>query len=75
MKSQEDSYLMKNYSAQKVKQKLTLINERDGKDTSIARITRLFYVAYTQAQKSLADNAIGKNFETILYKMAHYNLA
>jgi len=31
-----------------------LKNEREGKDTSIARTTRLFYVACTRAQKSLA---------------------
>jgi DNA helicase-2/ATP-dependent DNA helicase PcrA len=29
-------------------------NERQGKDTSISRTTRLFYVACTRAEKSLA---------------------
>jgi DNA helicase-2/ATP-dependent DNA helicase PcrA len=38
----------------KNKTKTDIDNERDGKDTSIARTTRLFYVACTRAQKSLA---------------------
>lgn len=38
----------------KNKTKTDLDNEREGKDTSISRTTRLFYVACTRAQKSLA---------------------
>lgn len=40
-------------------------NEREGKDTSIARTTRLFYVACTRAQKSLAVIAYTSNTESV----------
>jgi DNA helicase-2/ATP-dependent DNA helicase PcrA len=40
-------------------------NEREGKDTGIMRTTRLFYVACTRAQKSLAVVAYTKNPEAI----------
>ncbi len=38
-----------------------LRNEREGRDTSISRTTRLFYVACTRAQKSLALIAYTNN--------------
>lgn len=40
-------------------------NERDGKDTSIARTARLFYVACTRAQKSLAVIAYTENIDSV----------
>lgn len=47
----------------KVKEKTEtdLKNEHDGKDTSITRTSRLFYVACTRAQKSLAVVVYSKN--------------
>ncbi len=36
-------------------------NEREGKDTGITRTTRLFYVACTRAEKSLAIIAYTEN--------------
>lgn len=38
----------------KPKTEIDIKNEREGKDTSMARTSRLFYVACTRAQKSLA---------------------
>lgn len=49
----------------KVKTETDLKNERDGKDTSISRTTRLFYVACTRAQKSLAVIAYTSDAETV----------
>lgn len=43
-----------------------LKNEQDGKDTGIARTTRLFYVACTRAEKSLAVIAYTKNKEAVM---------
>lgn len=40
-------------------------NEQEGKDTSIARTTRLFYVACTRAQKSLAVVAYTENTDAV----------
>lgn len=40
-------------------------NERDGKDTGIMRTTRLFYVACTRAEKSLAVVAYTENKEAV----------
>lgn len=40
-------------------------NEREGKDTSIARTARLFYVACTRAQKSLAVVAYTENVDSV----------
>lgn len=40
-------------------------NEREGKDTSIMRTTRLFYVACTRAQKSLAIIAYTDNMDAV----------
>lgn len=40
-------------------------NEQEGKDTSIMRTTRLFYVACTRAQKSLAVIAYTKNVDAV----------
>ncbi|MDL2227199.1 hypothetical protein LJB86_06050 [Deltaproteobacteria bacterium OttesenSCG-928-M10] len=40
-------------------------NEREGKDTSIMRTTRLFYVACTRAQKSLAVVAYSDNRDAV----------
>lgn len=40
-------------------------NEREGKDTSIMRTTRLFYVACTRAQKSLAVIAYTENVDAV----------
>lgn len=40
-------------------------NEREGKDTGIMRTTRLFYVACTRAQKSLAVVAYTDNAEAV----------
>ncbi len=49
----------------KDKSEADLNNERDGKDTSIKRTTRLFYVACTRAQKSLAVIAYTMNPEAV----------
>jgi len=40
-------------------------NEEDGKDTSIMRTARLFYVACTRAQRSLAAIAYTENVEAV----------
>ena len=40
-------------------------NEEEGKDTSIKRTTRLFYVACTRAQKSLAVVAYTENIDAV----------
>ena len=40
-------------------------NKREGKDTSITRTARLFYVACTRAQKSLAVVAYTENVESV----------
>lgn len=40
-------------------------NKREGKDTSITRTARLFYVACTRAQKSLAVVAYTANVESV----------
>ena len=40
-------------------------NEQEGKDTGIMRTTRLFYVACTRAQKSLAVLAYTENAEAV----------
>ena len=40
-------------------------NEREGKDTSIMRTSRLFYVACTRAEKSLAIVAYTENVEAV----------
>lgn len=40
-------------------------NEREGKDTGIMRTTRLFYVACTRAEKSLAVIAYTENTEAV----------
>ena len=40
-------------------------NEREGKDTGIMRTTRLFYVACTRAEKSLAVVAYSQNKEAV----------
>ncbi|MEG0835715.1 MAG: AAA family ATPase [Christensenellaceae bacterium] len=40
-------------------------NEREGKDTGVMRTTRLFYVACTRAQKSLAVLAYTENAEAV----------
>ena len=45
-----------------------LKNEREGKDTSIMRTSRLFYVACTRAEKSLAVVAYTENVEAVKYK-------
>lgn len=45
----------------KDKTETDLKNEREGKDTGIARTTRLFYVACTRAEKSLAIIAYTEN--------------
>ena len=45
----------------KAKTETDLRNEREGKDTGIARTTRLFYVACTRAEKSLAVIAYTEN--------------
>ncbi|MGM0214558.1 UvrD-helicase domain-containing protein [Enterococcus sp. AZ109] len=42
-----------------------LKNEQEGKDSSILRTTRLFYVACTRAEKSLAVIAYTKNKEAV----------
>ena len=40
-------------------------NEREGKDTSITRTARLFYVACTRAQNSLAVVAYTENADSV----------
>ena len=40
-------------------------NKREGKDTSITRTARLFYVACTRAQKSLAVVAYTENVKSV----------
>ena len=45
----------------KTKTDTDIKNEREGKDTSILRTARLFYVACTRAQKSLAVVAYTEN--------------
>jgi DNA helicase-2/ATP-dependent DNA helicase PcrA len=47
----------------KAKTETDIKNEREGKDTSISRTTRLFYVACTRAQNSLAVVAYTESVE------------
>lgn len=49
----------------KPKTETDINNEREGKDNSIARTTRLFYVACTRAQKSLAIIAYTQDCEAV----------
>ncbi len=49
----------------KAKTDTDIKNEREGKDTSIMRTTRLFYVACTRAQKSLAVIAYTDNVDAV----------
>lgn len=49
----------------KAKTDTDINNERDGKDTSISRTKRLFYVACTRAQKSLAIIAYTDNISAV----------
>lgn len=49
----------------KGKTETDLKNEREGRDTSIARTTRLFYVACTRAQTSLAVVAYTENVDAV----------
>ena len=49
----------------KAKTDTDIKNEREGKDTSIMRTTRLFYVACTRAQKSLAVVAYTENADAV----------
>lgn len=49
----------------KAKTATDIKNEREGKDTSITRTARLFYVACTRAQKSLAVVAYTENVNSV----------
>lgn len=49
----------------KSKTETDIKNEREGKDTGIMRTTRLFYVACTRAEKSLAVVAYTENKEAV----------
>lgn len=49
----------------KTKTETDIKNEREGKDTAIMRTTRLFYVACTRAEKSLAVIAYTENKEAV----------
>jgi len=49
----------------KAKTATDIKNEREGKDTSIMRTARLFYVACTRAQKSLAVVAYTENVKSV----------
>lgn len=49
----------------KAKTETDIKNEREGKDTSLMRTARLFYVACTRAQKSLAIVAYSANPEAV----------
>ena len=49
----------------KAKTDTDIRNEREGKDTGILRTTRLFYVACTRAEKSLAVVAYTENKENV----------
>ena len=49
----------------KAKTATDIKNEREGKDTSIMRTARLFYVACTRAQKSLAVVAYTENVNSV----------
>lgn len=49
----------------KAKTDTDIKNEREGRDTSIARTARLFYVACTRAQKSLAVIAYTENVDSV----------
>lgn len=49
----------------KLKTETDIKNEREGKDNSITRTTRLFYVACTRAQKSLAIIAYTYDCEAV----------
>lgn len=49
----------------KAKTPTDIKNEREGKDTSIMRTARLFYVACTRAQKSLAVVAYTENVNSV----------
>ena len=49
----------------KAKTDTDIKNEREGKDTSIARTARLFYVACTRAQKSLAVVTYTENVNSV----------
>ncbi len=49
----------------KSKTETDIKNEREGKDTGIMRTTRLFYVACTRAEKSLAVVAYTENRDSV----------
>lgn len=49
----------------KTKTDTDIKNEHEGKDTSISRTARLFYVACTRAQKSLAVIAYTENIDSV----------
>lgn len=49
----------------KAKSDTDLRNEREGKDTGITRTTRLFYVACTRAQNSLAVVAYTEDVDSV----------
>jgi len=49
----------------KAKTDTDIKNEREGRDTSIMRTTRLFYVACTRAQKSLAVVAYSEDINAV----------
>ena len=49
----------------KSKTETDIKNEREGKDTGIMRTTRLFYVACTRAEKSLAVVAYTENKQAV----------
>lgn len=49
----------------KAKTDTDIRNEREGKDTSLMRTTRLFYVACTRAQESLAIVAYTENVDAV----------
>ncbi len=49
----------------KTKSDTDLKNEREGKDTSITRTARLFYVACTRAQNSLAVVAYTEDVDSV----------
>lgn len=49
----------------KAKTDTDMKNEREGKDTSTSRTARLFYVACTRAQKSLAVVAYTESIDSV----------
>ena len=57
----------------KAKTDTDLKNEKEGKDTSIMRTTRLFYVACTRAEKSLALLAYTENVDAVKSTALAYN--